>query len=81
MNKLEQVKMFIQKQSDWCKRQDSILERMENKLFEMKELAEYACNNELESIEINTLNMKFYLLKQDVHSLEQQLQSDEQLGF
>lgn len=77
MNKARQEqKKYLDEQIEWCKWQDGILKEIENKLYEMKELAEYACNHELTSIEVNRLNEKLNKLKQEVHSLEQQLQSE-----
>lgn len=71
----QELQKFLEEQFDWCKWQDGILEKIENKLYEMKELAEYARNHELTSIEIIKLNEQLNTLKQEVHNLEQQLQS------
>ncbi|MFK2827162.1 hypothetical protein QYG89_16185 [Bacillus sp. B190/17] len=76
MNKDEQDhKRFLEEQIEWCKKQDSILEAIEEKLYEMKELAEYVRDHELTPLEINKLKDQLNTLKQEVHSLEQQLQS------
>lgn len=72
----QELKRFLEEQVEWCKWQDTILEKIENKLYEMKELAEYVRDNELTPIEINKLNDQLNTLKQEVHSLEQQLQSE-----
>lgn len=71
-----EVKKFLEVQVEWCKWQDSILEEIENKLHEMKKLAEYACLHELTPIEVNKLNEQLNILKQEVYALEQQLQSE-----
>ena len=42
-----ELKNFLEAQVEWCKWQDGILEKIENKLYEMKELAEYARDHEL----------------------------------
>lgn len=76
MNKdQEEIKKFLEEQVEWCKWQDSILEEIENKLHEMKQLAEYARVHELTPIEVIKLNEQLNTLKQEVYSLEQQLQS------
>lgn len=50
-----ELKKFLVEQVEWCKRQDSMLEQIENKLYEMKELAVYARDHELTSNEVNRL--------------------------
>jgi polyhydroxyalkanoate synthesis regulator phasin len=72
----QELKEFLEEQVEWCKYQDYILEKIENKLYEMKELAEYARDNELTQIEVNRLNEQLNIFKQEVHFLEKQLQSD-----
>ena len=72
----EEIKKFLEKQVEWCKWQDSILEEIENKLHEMKKLAEYARAHELTPLEVNRLNEQLNTMKQEVHTLEQQLQSE-----
>ncbi|WP_016995599.1 hypothetical protein [Lysinibacillus boronitolerans] len=42
----------------------------------MKELAEYARDHELTSSEINRFNEQLNTMKQEFHSLEEQLQSE-----
>ena len=77
MNKdQEEIKKFLEEQIERYKWQDSILEGIENKLHEMKKLAEYARVHELTPIEVIKLNEQLNTLKQEVHSLEQQLQSE-----
>ena len=76
MNKdQEEMKKFLEEQVAWCKWQDNILEEIENKLHEMKKIAEYARIHELPLIEVNKLNEQLNTLKQEVYALEQQLQS------
>lgn len=76
MNKDQQEqKKFLKEQVEWCKRQDAILEKIENKLYEMKALAEYARDHNLSLIETDLINNQLNTLKQEVHSLEQQLHS------
>lgn len=72
----QELKKFLEDQVEWCRWQDGILEQIENKLYKMKELAEYARDHELTPIERSKLNEQLNTLKQEVHSLEQQLQSE-----
>jgi len=71
-----ELKKFLEERVNWSVHQDKILEKIENKLYEMKELAEYARNYELTQIEINRLNVQLNMLKQEIHFLEQQLLSE-----
>ena len=76
MDKDQQVqKRFLKEQVEWCEMQDIVLEKIENKLYQMKKLAEYVRDYEPTSIQVNRLNARLNILKQEVHSLEQQLQS------
>jgi polyhydroxyalkanoate synthesis regulator phasin len=76
MDKGEQEqKKFLEEQVEWCRKQDGILEGIEEKLYEMKELAKYAHDHELTSLEIDKLNGQLNALRREVHFLEKQLQS------
>jgi hypothetical protein len=76
MDKDEQEqKKFLEKQVEWCRKQDGILVEVEEKLYEMKELAKYARDHELTSLEIDKLSGQLNVLKRKIHSLEKQLQS------
>lgn len=69
----EDVLAFLKQQLKWHKEQDMILEKIEGKLIEMKELAEYRLAYELSVAEVHNLNAQLQKLKVDVLSLEQQL--------
>jgi CRISPR/Cas system-associated exonuclease Cas4 (RecB family) len=71
----KEQKKFLEQQLQWSKEQACILEEIEEKLYEMKGLAEYALTHELSPIEINKLNEQLNDLKNEVHSLEKQLRS------
>lgn len=76
MNREQQeLKQFLKKQLQWCKEQDRILEEIDSKLHEMKRIAEYALKHDLSSVEVEELNCQLNELKNEVHSLEKQLQS------
>ncbi|KMY55502.1 hypothetical protein AC623_17435 [Bacillus sp. FJAT-27231] len=74
-NTHQDYKNFLEEQLQWCKERDSILEQIDEKLREMKQIAEYALEYELTSIEIDELNDQLNKLKREVHSLEKQLHS------
>jgi len=71
----QEQKKFLEEQLHWCKEQDRILEEMESRLREMKRIAEYALEKELNSAEINELDGRLNELKKEVHFLEEQLHS------
>ena len=76
MKKEEQEhKQFLEQQLEWCKEQDFILEAIQMKLHEMKEIAEYSLNHELTATEVDRLNGQLNELKSEVHLLEKQLHS------
>lgn len=66
-------KKFLKEQFQWCKEQDRILEEIDVKLHEMKEIAEYALEYELTSDEIKELNHQLHVLKSEVYFLKEQL--------
>ncbi|MEO2223822.1 hypothetical protein ABGV39_06290 [Priestia megaterium] len=68
-------KKFLKQQLEWCKEQDSILEEIEMKLYEMKKIAEYAFNHVLTSHSTDRLNNQLKELKSKIHFLEKQLSS------
>lgn len=74
MNKDEQEhKRFLEQQLQWCKEQDRILEEIEIKLHEMKKIAQYALNQELNPVEIDQLNSQMKELESEVHLLKKRL--------
>jgi len=74
--KRQEIDCFLEKQLEWCKKQDLILQEIELKLYEMKEIAEYARDFEKNAKELKTLNIRINELKKEVHALESQLSSD-----
>ena len=76
MDKTHQdYKTFLEEQLQWCKERDRILEQINEKLHEMKRIAEYTLEYELTSVEIDELNDQLNKLKHEIHSLEKQLHS------
>lgn len=68
-------KKFLIEQIEWCKKQDATLEEIEKKLYQMKELAQYALVHDLNSVEIEKLNGQLKELTMEVYVLENQLKS------
>ena len=69
MNKDEQEhQKFLEELLEWCKEQDRILVEIDVKLHEMKEIAEYALEHQLTSLEIDQLNSQLNELKREVDS-------------
>lgn len=71
----QEYKRFLQEQVEWCKKQDSILEKIEVRLHQMKGIAEYSTRHDLTQVEIDELNGQLKELESEVHILEKQLQS------
>lgn len=71
----QEEKQFLEEQVEWCKQQDRVLEQIESKLYDMKELAQYAYSHVLTQGEADELNIKLNDLKEEVVSLEKQLHS------
>jgi predicted nucleic acid-binding Zn-ribbon protein len=69
----QELKEFLEQQLQWFKKQDAILQQIDEKLHEMKIIAEYRLEHELVTAEIEALNRQLIELKQDIHDLENQL--------
>lgn len=70
---LQEQKKFLEDQLEWCRKRDTVLADLENKLHEMRALAEYAKDHKLTQSEVNELNFKVNELKKEVHLLDLQL--------
>lgn len=68
-------KKFLEEQLQWTVEQARILDKIHEKLHEMKRIAEYASQYELTSYEREKLNERLRELEEDVHDLEGQLRS------
>lgn len=66
-------KEFLEQQLRWTEEQACILDEMDNKLHEMKRIAEYVLEHDLSEIEIERLNSKLNVLKREVDFLQKQL--------
>jgi Tfp pilus assembly protein PilO len=69
----QEQKRFLEQQLQWSKERARILEEIEKRLHEMKEIAEYTLKHELTTDEIERLNGQLNDLQGAVHSLESQL--------
>ena len=69
----KELKDLLEIQLKWCEKRDSILAIIEQKLYEMKEIAQYACHHTINDIEIKQLNGKLHELKNEVSILKKQL--------
>lgn len=64
---------FLEQQLEWSKHQIQILNEIDKKLHEMKEIAESALNHELSKKKLMVLNEQLDQLKKEVLVLEKQL--------
>lgn len=71
-DKKEQLE-FLEQQLTWSKQQTQILNEIDKKLYEMKEIAEFALNHELSKKKLMVLNEQLDQLKKEVLLLEIQL--------
>ncbi|RKD24227.1 hypothetical protein BEP19_07425 [Ammoniphilus oxalaticus] len=74
-DQLEQ-KRFLKEQVEWCKKQDAVLKKIEEKLYKMRVIAESALDQELTPLEVSQLNTQLNTLRREVQFLERQLRSD-----
>lgn len=63
-------KAFLQAQLEWCQTQERLLEQIDEKLQEMKQVAEAALDEHLLEWEREALNGQFHDLRQEVIILE-----------
>ena len=73
---IEEERAFLENQLQWIKQRDALLEQIENKLYEMKQIAEKAAANG-DFITVNEkyqLHERFLQLKSEIAELESRLQ-------
>lgn len=70
----QELKKFLEEQIEWCRWHNGNLKNIEKKLYEMKELAEYARDHELNPIELYRIEEQLNSLKQEVYFFDRQLQ-------
>lgn len=76
MDKAQQeLKDFLVQQLQWCKEQDAILQLLDDKLKEMKLLAEYKLEHELTTEETGCLNEQLAGLRKEAMLLRARLGS------
>ena len=69
----EDLLEFLRQQVLWCQQQDAILEEIENKLYQMKELAIYRRSHDLTDAQVQQVNKEMQQLEAEIHLLEQRL--------
>lgn len=72
-NELQELKEFLRQQLEWSKERSKILAEIDDKLHEMKEIAEFSLSHKLSRTEIHNLNAQLNALKDEVYQLEKQL--------
>lgn len=69
----QELKKFLEQQLEWSKERSKILDEINDKLQEMKEIAEISLVHNLSLSEIQKLNAQLNALKEEVYHLEMQL--------
>jgi len=63
---------YLTQKLEWVKSRLDMLDQMETKLTEMRQLAEYARDNKLSSKQIKATNDKLHKLQKEVIEMDQQ---------
>lgn len=63
---------YLYQKLEWVKYRLDRLNQMESKLFEMKQLAEYAGDNKLSGKQIEASNAQLHKLQQEVIEIDEQ---------
>lgn len=72
----QELKKFLQQQLEWSKHRSKILAEINDKLHEMKGIAEYSLTHSLSSTEIKMLNSQLKELQNEILLLEDELKID-----
>ncbi|SKC55801.1 hypothetical protein [Maledivibacter halophilus] len=67
-----QNKDLLEEKLKWVKYRLEILDKIENKLKEIKTLAQYAKNNNLNSTQIKEINSKINILNEEILKLDEE---------
>ncbi|SLL07136.1 Uncharacterised protein [Mycobacteroides abscessus subsp. abscessus] len=70
---IKEYKEFLEDELKRSKEHSTILDEINIKLHEMREIAEYALNNNLPKEETNRLNSQLFSLKEEIIELEKGL--------
>ncbi|MGO5010394.1 hypothetical protein ACTQ5K_00685 [Niallia sp. Sow4_A1] len=70
---IKEYKEFLEDELKRSKEHSTILDEINIKLHEMREIAEYALNNNLTKEETNRLNSRLIALKEEIIELEKGL--------
>ncbi|MEK3764722.1 hypothetical protein [Solibacillus sp. FSL K6-4121] len=68
-------RVFLEAQLNWVKQRDALLEQIENRLYEMKHIAEQIASDvdSMTESEMHQLNERFLILKTEIAELESRL--------
>lgn len=66
------LKEILEQELEWTKKQICLLDQIDEKLHQMKIIAAYAAEHDLQEDEVSGLNTRINILKQEVHMLESQ---------
>ena len=70
---VKEYKELLEKELERSKQHSKILEEIECKLHELKEIAQYAVDNELAKEEVKRMNAQMKALKEEIMDLEKGL--------
>ncbi|WP_096437033.1 hypothetical protein [Alteribacter populi] len=70
---MSEEKQFLTDQLEWVMKQDDIYGQIEQKLHEMKAIAEYCAVPEVSDLERQELQLEIGKLKEEIFALEQEL--------
>lgn len=62
---------YLKEKLEWIKYRIEMLDKMEQKLREMKRLAQYAKDNDLDDKEIKEINVKLNELKDEIAQIDE----------
>jgi hypothetical protein len=70
MDEREELKQELQLELQWVQYRKKMLDTIEEKLFQMKQLAQQAQEESLNSVELNALNEKLNDLAEQVRAID-----------
>lgn len=70
MNEREELKRELEQELEWVQYRQKMLDIIEGKLFEIKQLVEYVNQNTLTTEEIDAINIEIYNLAEQIKALD-----------
>jgi hypothetical protein len=77
VNKREELKVKLEQELQWVKYRQRMLDIMEGKLFQIKELAEQAKEGNFTAVELEALNVKINNLATQVIAIDSESRRNE----